>query len=121
MGYSGFKEYLCVRGHYAARDVYDDDLEKCPNCGEAFSHYHGVDQTNGYDESEPYSCRAPKKEIGFDDKWHVDHHGNRYATKIPRFRPLSEWREIAPTDGATGVATKPEGLDEVGEQGTAKP
>ena len=98
MGYSGFREYLCASGHYSTRDAYDDDLSKCPDCGGPLTHYHGVDQTNGYDESEPYSCCAPKEVIGFDDEWRTDHHGNRYAVKKVRFRPISAWRVLpAPT------------------------
>lgn len=91
MGYSGFKEYLCAQGHYSSRDAYDNRLEACPDCGEPMTHFHGVDQTNGYDESHPSTCRAPKEEIGFDDVWHVDHHENHYATKLIRYRPLSDW------------------------------
>lgn len=95
MGYSGYREYLCAAGHYSTQNVYDDDLKSCPHCEAPLAHFHGVDQTNGYDESEPYSCDAPKEEIGFDDVWHVDHHGNRYATKLLRFRPVANWRTLS--------------------------
>lgn len=94
MGYSGYREYLCTSGHYSAHDAYESDYNECPRCGASMAYVHGVDQTNGYDESEPYSCNAPKEEIGFDDVWHVDHHGNRYATKLVKFRPISAWKEV---------------------------
>lgn len=96
MGYSGFTEYLCVEGHFSSRNVWAEDLKACPHCGKAFAHFHGVDQTNGYSEEHPSSCHAPKKLIGFTDVWNNDHYGNRYATKVDRWRPLEHWRPLTP-------------------------
>lgn len=91
MSYEGYTEYLCAAGHYSSQNVYDGDLKECPHCGARLAFSHEVDETNGYDESHPYTCDAPKEEIGFDDVWHVDHYGNRYTTKLARYRPLAEW------------------------------
>lgn len=103
MGYSGFKERLCIDGHYSAVDVWDVDQPAACVCGKAFRYSHGVDQTNGYDESHPSSCRAPKVEVGFDDIWHEDHHGNKYATKRHRYHPDGDdiWIKINSQGNAT--------------------
>lgn len=89
MSYEGYVEYLCSKGHLSSLDVYFyDDLEHncCQDCGEDFVFQHSVDQTNGieYDEDDkPLSgtIAYPFKEVSFEDIWHEDHHGNRYATK----------------------------------------
>jgi hypothetical protein len=104
MGYSGFVELLCLNGHYGGHDVYESAPERC-FCGAHFRWSHGVDQTNGYDESHPSSCCAPKTRIGADDRWHEDHHGNRYATEDERFAPAGDgiWLRI----NSKGQATPP--------------
>lgn len=104
MGYSGFSERICTSGHYSAVDVWCEKPGVC-ECGAPFRFFHGVDQTNGYDESHPSSCRAPKTEIGFDDIWHEDHHGNRYATKRRRYEPHGG--DIWITVNSRGCATPP--------------
>lgn len=93
MSYEGYREYLCKNGHYFSFNVWNEpEKPECPCCGNPPELYHGVDQTNGYDESNPYTCDAPKIVIGFDDKWHEDHYGNKYATKIMRYRPRKHWK-----------------------------
>lgn len=84
MGYNGYTEYLCAKGHYSTCDC-RDSLTACQTegCDAALTYRHAVDETNGLDENDPAACPAPKKEIGFQDAWHDDHYGNRYATKIP--------------------------------------
>lgn len=88
MGYSGYTEYLCENGHYFTRDCWDSKPSVCPYCQSFIKYFHSVDTTNGYDEEYPDTCRAEKNEIGFDDTWHDDHYGNRYATKRLRYKPL---------------------------------
>ena len=93
MSFEGFDEYLCANGHYLSADV-RDAAPACP-CGAPLSWHHLVDQTNGYDERHPSTRRGRLKEVGFDDVWHEDHHGNRYATKRPTFQPQAkEWQPV---------------------------
>jgi hypothetical protein len=87
MSYEGYRELLCVTGHYSAYDAYDDASPVCGVCGQAFRYMHGVDQTNGHDASDPACCNAPVVELGFDDIWREDHYGNRFAMKVKRLAP----------------------------------
>jgi hypothetical protein len=104
MGYSGFTELLCLNGHYSGHDAYDDTPPAC-RCGAAFRYSHGVDQTNGYDESHESTCRAPKVQIGTEDEWHMDPYLNRYAKVVPLFAPSGDgiWIRI----NSKGQATPP--------------
>lgn len=102
MSYSGFTERLCLTGHFFMQDAYATAPEHCSWCGKSFRYFHGVDQTNGYDESIPGSCCAPKEEIGFEDHWREDHYGNRYSVKIPLYTPIgSEWVKVNSKGNAT--------------------
>lgn len=98
MSYEGFREHLCTNGHYSECDCYDR-ITQCPveGCGAEIQYEHGVDTTNGYDERHSDTCRAPKTESGFEDRWHTDHYGNRYATKVMRFEPAGNgiWINVA--------------------------
>lgn len=104
MSYEGYQEYLCANGHYQSMDCYADDPTACDRCGAAFAHWHPVDQTNGVEDANPSTMPAPKEQIGADDEWHIDHHGNRYAVAIPRYRPLAEWKPLAALADATMTA-----------------
>lgn len=46
MSYEGYDQYVCLNGHYEARDCHTP-LRKCPECGERFVWENAVDQTNG--------------------------------------------------------------------------
>jgi hypothetical protein len=46
MSYEGYDQYVCVNGHYEARDCHTP-MKKCPTCGERFVWENAVDQTNG--------------------------------------------------------------------------
>jgi hypothetical protein len=103
MSYSGYTEYLCVKGHHTSFDVYDspysngDYSDGCAVCREKLTHRHNVDETNGSDPNDPWTVSAPKKEIGFDDKWRRDHYNNRYAIKVLLYAPLNDhtdWKKI---------------------------
>ena len=108
MSYEGYVEYLCKNGHYAAFDCYNDpDHGVCDYCHEPYEWRHSVDQTNGicygeYDgygegigEPHPSTVDGPITEIGFDDEWHTDHHGNKYSRKVVRYKPDETiWRKI---------------------------
>lgn len=93
MSYEGYVEYLCERGHLSGADCYDDDLKVC-RCGAPMAFRHAVDQTNGEIDDDPHTMPAPVREIGFDDDWKNDHHGNRYAAKLVRYEPVEHWRPI---------------------------
>lgn len=97
MSYEGYTEFLCRAGHYDTCDAYADGPKACRACSAPFAFSHGVDVTNGYSRHYSYSCEAKKVEIGFDDIWHTDHHGNRYATKLIRYEPRGKaWRPLRP-------------------------
>lgn len=97
MSFEGFMEKLCTNGHYFSCDVYTQDefIKECPTCNSPFEYQHLVDITNGYEEDNPSTYPGTIEEIGFDDEWHVDHYGNRYAIKIHKFKPVGDqWKKI---------------------------
>lgn len=112
MSYEGYDEFLCEDGHYFTQGCWEDPTSGCPYCGKEMKYTHSVDQTNGVqyisatsrysaDEPEdhtwypePSTVPAPKEEIGWDDIWASDHHGNKYASKLMKYRPLNHWRKI---------------------------
>lgn len=97
MSYEGSREFLCKNGHYNSIDAYDDDLTSCPDCGARMAFVNSVDHTNGWIEVDPTTEPAAKHEIGKEDVWHTDHHGNRYALQRTLFAPDngSRWRPIS--------------------------
>lgn len=94
MGYSGYREFLCANGHKDAVDAYGDDPKACGFCKAPITHRHSVDLTNGEEEGVPCTKPAPVEEVGFDDDWRTDHHGNKYSLRVPKYKPISEWREV---------------------------
>ena len=98
MSFEGYFEKLCTKGHYCSFDVYDSDTEMCPHCASPFEYTHLVDETNGYEEDDPYSYQANREEIGFEDIWHIDHYGNKFATKRVLYKPAenSRWQKVTP-------------------------
>jgi hypothetical protein len=90
MSYYGFWEWLCDNGHYLAHDCMDTKPSVCPHCSAPMRWSHSVDETNGYDESNEGTSCAGKRLIGTEDAWHLDHHGNRYATQRDLFAPNSK-------------------------------
>lgn len=97
MSYEGSREWLCANGHYFIGSCWDAELSKCLRCDAPITHAHSIDHTNGYEMDDPTTQPAPKEQIGTEDDWHVDHHGNRYAVAVPRYRPLTEWQAISPS------------------------
>ena len=91
MSYEGSEEYLCENGHYHIQDCHAADLKECPFCKVKIAYSRAIDETNGEDETMPCTMPGPKREIGFDEHWQADHHGNAYAVKIPRFEPGEHW------------------------------
>ena len=89
MSYEGYEEYICEKGHYWIVDCYGSarDVEKCRVCQSKVKYWHAVDVTNGTDYNDPSTYAASIKELGFEDSWHTDHYGNRYATKMPVYEP----------------------------------
>lgn len=97
MGYKGYEEFLCEKGHFTTYDRNDFPYSDiCARCGARLTHQHSVDQTNGFSAEHAATCPAPKMEFGFEDEWHIDHYGNRYAVKIPLYKPQpGAWSNIA--------------------------
>lgn len=100
MSFEGYDEFLCKKGHYWAQDAYDPREPFCPRCGQEAQCHHVVDQTNGIvymenGEPHPSTVPYPFEEIDYEDKWHEDHYGNKYAIKIPLYKPkeLSDYEE----------------------------
>lgn len=102
MGYSGFEEFICNKGHYSTFDANLVESQKKCKCGSKFKWHHSVDTTNGYgeisrwsdpdgdslsDESRYHDQEAPKKVIGKEDNWHTDKYGNRYSTQEALYEP----------------------------------
>jgi hypothetical protein len=95
VSYSGYREFLCANGHYARTDCWDDDPSECSFCKAKIAQRNSVDTTNGQNDDEAWSMPAAKHPAGFDDKWHQDHYGNRYATKVLKYKPKGEqWRTV---------------------------
>lgn len=94
MSYEGSQEWLCANGHYLMGSCWDAELTVCPRCHAPITHRHSIDETNGPDESDPSTLPAPKEQIGTEDDWHTDHHGNRYAVLVRRYKPVAEWRTM---------------------------
>lgn len=106
MSYEGYTEFLCEKGHYLCYDVHCYIVRTsgayscvCEHCGTELKWMHDVDQTNGLEVDDngdvleiqlPSLVDAPKKEIGFDDIPHVDHHGNKYFTRSKRYAPVGD-------------------------------
>lgn len=105
MSYEGYEEYLCEDGHYFAVDSYDNNgsVPHC-DCGKRAEWWHSVDQTNGYDESNPDTSSAPTEEAGYKDMPCLDHYGNQYFIKQSIYKPAenSEWRKV-PTEEELAV------------------
>jgi len=117
MSYEGHTEFLCANGHYTSVDCWGTDPTTCGFCSAPITHRHSVDHTNGIcypfkgDDGEIYAASEPQNEgdeplpetvsaakdpVGYDDDWRVDHHGNKYAVKIPVYAKTFPWREITP-------------------------
>jgi hypothetical protein len=99
MSYSGYTEYLCVKGHHTTFDSWDCEeyFESCTVCRERIEFKHTVDETNGTNPDEPWTISAPKKEIGHEDKWQRDHYNNGYAIRVSLYSPLSDntdWQKL---------------------------
>lgn len=96
MSYEGYYELLCPRGHYEAYDCYADAPSECAYCGAPFAYRASVDQTNGCVPGCPETCPAKKRKLRSEDRWHTDHHGNRYATRLERWKPApgSTWQKL---------------------------
>jgi hypothetical protein len=107
MSYEGYYEYLCVKGHHFEHDAYEARPGKCEFYGAPLAYWHSVDETNGYDETLPGPVPAPKEEISFDAVPYEDHHGNKYYSRQPRYRPLKEWREYVPPKAGGSSCSSP--------------
>lgn len=107
MSYEGYEEHICENGHHWTLDAgfysfgqpedSGPDFYNCPHCGKPAKYMASVDQTNGYYEDDPSTFAAPKKEVGFEDKWQTDHYGNKYAVKIRLYEPdltVKRWRHL---------------------------
>lgn len=106
MSYEGYVEFISEKGYHTVCDCYSDEPTEIN--GDPIVWRHSVDQTNGYGEERKYALSsgepleefyydedAPKEQIGWDDVWHTDHHGNQYATKKLKYKPLAGWKKIS--------------------------
>lgn len=96
MSYEGHEEYIDEDGLYYKRPDFGynlppDFISPYTKQKANLKFYHRIDVTNGYEEGNPDTCEAPKRDIGFYDQWNEDHYGNRYAVKLPRFLPGNHW------------------------------
>lgn len=80
MSYRGINYYILKDKTLVKTGCFDDPPENV----EWVCH---VNTTNGIDDDDPTTHEPKMKEVGFADEWHVDHHGNRYATKILHYEP----------------------------------
>mgnify|MGYP003395342990 CR=1 FL=1 len=110
MSYEGFEEYICENKHYFTKNCYyiledaTDFKTICPICGKPTVYFHAVDETNGEIEEEPSTFTAPIREVGFEDHWHEDHHGNKYAIKENHYEPdSSQWRKVSTGEKVTSI------------------
>ena len=91
MSYEGYSTYLCEDGHRTKEDAsvrYNfSHKPSCPHCGKRLAFRRETDCTNGYYEEALYTHDAKVLEVGFTDVWHVDHHGNRFSTKLMQYKP----------------------------------
>ena len=95
MSYEGYEEYLCEQGHHLVYDCYEMEPVICFHCGSKLTYWHPVDQTNGIENDNPSTFNAKTEVIGYDEEWQEDHLGNKYVTKLWKFKPISEeWRKI---------------------------
>lgn len=85
MSYEGYTEYLCANGHHFTVDCYDVAPPGCPRCSSPLAWEHAVDETNGYDESRPGTCEAPKKLVRTE----------LVEVEVPVYRPAGPgWRSL---------------------------
>lgn len=89
MSYEGEVELLCEKGHYSRIGAHEDMPYLCEQCSGLIQYMHPVDLTNGYNSDYPGTRYIEKIEIGYDDDWCIDHHGNKYAKKIVKFGPAA--------------------------------
>lgn len=99
MSYEGYETFLCEKGHvwyHSAGLDYGEHGNTCSVCLNAPKWECSTDQTNGYYEDEPGTHPPSMREIGFEDQWHVDHYGNRYALKVMKYEPVQDgrWRVL---------------------------
>lgn len=95
MSYEGYVSYLCQRGHLHTRDAYVDPPAFCPDCDAPFEWERHTDETNGPIEDDPATHPAALEPNSWDDVWNTDHYGNRYATKLWKWKPADElWRRV---------------------------
>jgi hypothetical protein len=109
MGYSGYQVHLCQNGHMWKVDegrLYQAPLSVhkksmvCSVCGKPSKQWCPVHTTNGVGpEHGPESMMPRLRMMCYDDVWHVDHYGTRYATRVPRYRlpnatKSNRWRLI---------------------------
>lgn len=107
MSYEGYRELLCTNWHYATCDAYEDIPPACGFCGSPIAFVCSVDCTNGEDEGIPESMPGPKRQIGSEDDWAIDHYGNKYAKLVWRYEPISSrWRKVLSPNAALDDSTE---------------
>lgn len=100
MGWKGIDEFISESGVYWTEPTPYFAREENPTnqFGELPRWENTIDVTNGYDETDPECCKAPKVLVKEnEDYWCIDHYGNRYAVRYNRYTPAdARWREYKP-------------------------
>lgn len=102
MSYEGYIQLICPQGHHWTIDAMEEyggtvSPRLCPMCEAKATWLCDVDVTNGTDPEYPESMPAHVKELPSEDRWHVDHYGNKYATLVRRVEPNDpRWIKLHP-------------------------
>lgn len=63
MSYEGYERGLCKNGHLSTADCYVGLPDKCPECGNSFVWWEGVDETNGEGNPTPLRVKSKKSRM----------------------------------------------------------
>lgn len=88
MGYRGYTEQLCPRGHlHENHDGYAPPVEFCLECGQPFKWTHQVNLTNGSDPRYPDTMPAPKERTHQETGTETEPGGRQFLRIIDCWRP----------------------------------
>lgn len=95
MSYEGYVEYIDAEGEYWTADAWEESTCLSPLNNLPPIYCHGVDITNGYDETHPSTSRAEKEQVGWLDFKRYDRFGSVYYHSIPKWKPVGpHWKTV---------------------------